>query len=242
MRAQFDEIIGTPPPSTIDSHVIERRVRRTRTTRRIGVAATALVVAGLTGAVLIGNNPPVDTPPVAKDAATPTSAAPPPPDNRFQLKSDTRTDGDASAKQLAALLEKATKDVAAGAVWVGPLNIKFIDDGTKQWTGSGKLEAGGRAGTIFVMTVGGVASPTRDPALTCPPAMTGCVQGTSPGGRDMMTFDGGKIEDGSRLVRAAVELPGHRVIIIHHTPEASGSVLSAEQFLQIVDAVAAQLR
>ena len=63
-------------------------------------------------------------------------------------------------------------------------------------------------------------------ALTCPTAMKGCVEGTSPG----------------RLVRAAVAMPGGLVIIVHHIPEESGPVLSADQFLRIFDAVAGQVR
>jgi hypothetical protein len=240
MRTQFDEIIGTPPPSAIDSHVIERRVRRARTARRAG---TALVVAGLAGVLILGNDPWGGGSPVAGDTAAPTGAVAPLPDNRFELRSDTKANGDASAKQLAALFQKATKDVVPAAAWVGSLNIRFLDDGTKQWTGVGWLEAGGQGGGIFVMTVGGVDTPGRDPALTCPAGMAGCVEGTSPGGRDMMTFDGGRVADGSRLVRAAVELPDHRVIIVHYGPETDdASVLSAQQFLQIVDAVAAGLR
>jgi hypothetical protein len=238
MREQFDEIVGTPPPSTIDTHVLARRVRRTRDARRAGIAATAIVAAGLTGGLLVSNNPPVGTPPVPNNTAIAQA------DNRIELKSDTRSNGEASAERLAALIEDAVADVAPGAVWINALDVRFIDAGPEgsQWWGSGGLEVGGRFGNIVVMTVGGRAEHEKagQSGLSCPPDMSGCAEGTSPGGRKMMTFDGG--EGSSRLVRAALELPGNRIIAVHHIPEQSGPVLSAAQFLQIFDAVAAQIK
>ena len=49
----FDEVIGTPPPSTVDVPAIVRRRRRISTLRRVGIMATsvvamsAMVAAGL---------------------------------------------------------------------------------------------------------------------------------------------------------------------------------------------------
>jgi hypothetical protein len=243
MREQFDRIIGTPPPSTIDTHALARRVRRTRDARLVGSFATAAVAAGITGVLLVGNEPPAPAP-VAKDptVAVPESTVAVPPDNRIQLKSGTRVEGEASARQLAALVEKAFTDVAPGVVWGGPLTVRYTDGKLPEWAGSGAFTVGGRSGTVFVMALGGVPVTGRNPALTCPPGTSGCVQGTSPGGREMMTFDGGDTADGSRLVRAAVGLPGHRVFIIHHTPDQPTSPLAVAQLLQIADAVAAQIK
>src|SRR5688572_8251811 len=146
MREQFDEIIGTPPPSTIDTYVLVRRARRTRDARRVGIAA-AVVAAGLAGGLLVSNNPPVG--PLSDDTAIAQA------DNRIELRSDTRSDGQASAGRLAAVIEDAVAQVAPDAVWISPLDVQFIEAGPEgsQWSGSGRLEVGGRFGNIFVMTV-----------------------------------------------------------------------------------------
>ena len=47
----FDEVIGTPPRSTVDVPAIVRRRRRTRTLRRVGIAVTAVVAVSAIVAV-----------------------------------------------------------------------------------------------------------------------------------------------------------------------------------------------
>lgn len=240
MREQFDQIIGTPPPSTLDTHLIERRVRRVRDARRGGITATAVVGLGLAGVLLLGSNPPVGTPPVAQSPAqtVPTPGTPTPisssPDYRLELKADTKANGDATAAQLAALIEKEVAAVVPGATWVRKLNIQFAG-ADSQWSGEGGFRVKGKVGSIFVMTV-----PFAKVAVSCGESPVGCTEGTSPSGRQMMTFDGGK--GSSRLVRVAIAAPGGRVIIMHHIPEPSGPVLTVAQFLQIFDSVAAQLK
>lgn len=238
MHEQFDEIIGTPPQSAIDTYAVARRVRRTRGARRAVIAATTLVAVGLTGGLLISNDPPVGRSPGPTDVAAPNDRAVAPADNRIELKADTRSNGEASADQLTALVEEAVKEVAPDAVWTSALDVEFHPDG-HQWSGHGGLQVGAKTGNITVWVVRG-RNAGLDGAMCPSPPMKGCTDGTSPGGRRMMTFDGG--EGSSRLIRAAIELPGFGFIAVHHIPDASGPVLSAAQFTRIFDAVAAQIK
>jgi len=56
-KTLFDEVIGTPPPSTVDVPAIVRRRRRTRTLRRVGIAATSVVAVSAIVAAGLGLAP-----------------------------------------------------------------------------------------------------------------------------------------------------------------------------------------
>jgi hypothetical protein len=75
-KTLFDEVIGTPPPSTVDVAAIVRRRRRVIAFRRSGIALTSVLVAGglaAAGLTALGGNPPAPAQGARVTIATPSA-------------------------------------------------------------------------------------------------------------------------------------------------------------------------
>lgn len=163
MHQLFDEVIGTPPPTAIDSRAIVRRDRRARATLWSTLGATAMA-AGLAVVVLTTGTGPAGTPPVG---APPTDASVLP-DNRLQLRSATREEAQVSAGQLKAALDAAVRAAVPSAQWDPKgFDITVIDSVSPLgWIGPAGVTNGGVTGSVNVMLHSFPTSMTIDP-LTC---------------------------------------------------------------------------
>ena len=163
MHQLFDEVIGTPPPPTIDSRAIVRRDRRVRATLWSTLGATALA-AGLAVVVLATGAGPAGTPPVGAPPTDTTVL----PDNRLELRSATREEAQVSAGQLKAALDAAVRAAVPSAQWDPKgFDITVIDYVSPLgWIGPAGVTNSGVTGSVNVMLHGFPASTTVDP-LTC---------------------------------------------------------------------------
>ncbi|GAA2378483.1 hypothetical protein [Dactylosporangium salmoneum] len=163
MQQLFDEVIGTPPPTAIDSRAIVRRDRRVRATLWSALGTTA-IAAGLAVVVLVTGTGPAGTPPVGAPPADASVL----PDNRLQLRSATREEAQVSAGPLKAALDAAVRAAVPSAQWDPKgFDITVIDYVSPLgWIGSAEVTNGGARGSVNVMLHGFSASMTIDP-LTC---------------------------------------------------------------------------
>jgi hypothetical protein len=163
MHQLFDEVIGTPPPTAIDSRAIVRRDRRVRATLWSTLGATAMA-AGLAVVVFTTGAGPAGTPPVG---ASPTGA-PVLPDNRLELRSATREEAQVSAGRLKAALDAAVRAAVPSAQWDPEgFDITVIDYVSPLgWIGPAGVTNGAVTGSVNVMLHGFPTSMTIDP-LTC---------------------------------------------------------------------------
>ncbi|MFC6020820.1 hypothetical protein ACFP2T_32205 [Plantactinospora solaniradicis] len=104
----FDQVVGTPPPSTVDVVAIVRREKRRSAVRRIGTTMAAVLGLAASAGILV----------TAQDG--PAGVAPPPVavDNRFQLVASDRESAQLTAKRLAEALDEALRSAAPGARWI----------------------------------------------------------------------------------------------------------------------------
>ncbi|MBE1491839.1 hypothetical protein [Plantactinospora soyae] len=207
----FDEVVGTPPPSTVDVVAIVARERRRSAVRRIGgTMAAVLGLAVSAGIVAAGQHGPagVAPPPVAAD-------------NRFQLVANDRDSAQLTAKRLAEALDAALRNAAPDARWIrsnifsdaapdGQPPRLFTDNTLKQheqmFSGGTGVLADGRRGMLALhilrfepvtgkrcdepKCVAARALPREDPNkkrelfLSCR-GETGCTERTGPNGERM---------------------------------------------------------
>ncbi|MEV0131110.1 hypothetical protein AB0H83_21925 [Dactylosporangium sp. NPDC050688] len=163
MHQLFDEVIGTPPPTAIDSRAIVRRDHRVRATLWSTLGATAMA-AGLAVVMLTTGTGPAGPPPVG---APPTDASGLP-DNRLQLRSATREEAQVSAGQIKATLDAAVRAAVPSAQWDPKgFDITVIDDVSPLgWIGPAGVTNAGATGSVNVMLHSFPTSMTIDP-LTC---------------------------------------------------------------------------
>ncbi|GAA0921712.1 hypothetical protein [Virgisporangium aurantiacum] len=202
MHQLFDEVIGTPPPTTIDSRAIVRHDRRVRATLWSTLGATAMA-AGLAVIVLATGGGPAGTPPVGAPPADPMVR----PDNRLELRSATREEAQVSAARLKAALDAAVRAAVPSAQWDPKgFDITVIDYVSPLgWIGPAGVTNGGVTGSVNVMLHGFPTSIKIDP-LTCatlaavpdkkadgqrgdnPASAPPCVDATTASGKPVVTY------------------------------------------------------
>jgi hypothetical protein len=138
----FDEVIGAPPPSTVDVDRIITRRRRGAARRRLVVAGT--VAAAATVAIGIGALPDRDAGIQASDRhpgkTPPTTTAPGP------------QHGKRSAESQTAAVDAALRQAAPGAEWIGgpPPGFAF-EDGASTFRHGMRFQ--GRTGQLTVRII-----------------------------------------------------------------------------------------
>lgn len=207
----FDEVVGAPPPSTVDVAAIVKRERRRGAVLRVGTTMAAVLVLAVSAGVTVSI------------AARPGGTAQPPSttDTGFQLLADDRESAQATAQRLREALDHALKRAAPGAQWVSsnryenpapdgqPPNL-FAADAPKEaqqmFNGGTGVAAEGRKGTLALDIVNfgpGAPCDTADPKcgaenalpshednkrhmfLSCRGA-TGCTERIGPNGEQMV--------------------------------------------------------
>lgn len=241
-KTLFDEVIGTPPPSTVDVPAIVRRRRRTRTLRRVGIAATsvvavsAIVAAGLS--LVPGRGDGLTTPAVpSHQAIVPFGALSP----------------DVTPRDVADALMQAVATATPDAQWA--------PDGRPQVVASPTAEEG--AGAMF----GGAGSLTRqgvsrrvavaigpaDDAFVCQKKNVvfeeTCTVGLTPDGATMVIrqYWDTSHPDWIAMLRVDLALADGLVVRAYAyaskqlTDESLGPVLTVPQLARVVVAVASRL-
>jgi hypothetical protein len=137
-KTLFDEVIGTPPPSTVDVPAIVRRRRRTRTLRRVGIAVTSVVAVSAIVAASLSLAP-------GRGSRLGTGPATQSPDAIVAF--GTRSPG-VTPRDVSDALTQAVTTIAPDAQWA--------PDGQPRVVASPTAEEG--AGAMF----GGAGSLTRD--------------------------------------------------------------------------------
>jgi hypothetical protein len=226
----LDEMIGAPPPSTVDVRRIVRHERRRPMVRLSAAAAVLVVVAGAWLAV--------DGRSVGRPAPPARVAAD---DVGFRLVTDSRESGEATARRLGVALDEAVHRQAPAARWLIPIRpsdlVRFVPGDSAQnqqrFDGSGDVTLGGRTGRLTLTIVSDYdpcpagspaekacgshgGSPTRQ-LLTCAGMPAGCVEGATPSGAKLLTITtsvrppaAGPVPIATALAR--VQLPDRRVL------------------------------
>jgi hypothetical protein len=240
MHQLFDEVIGTPPPATVDLPALVRRDRRTRRARLAGLGVTGVAAAGLAVALLADGTTPAGTPPVARPPG-PVAA-----DNRFVLKSDTQLDAETSAKQLAAAIDTAVRKAVPDATWQqGPAVTVMDNADRKGWHGHGSLRTPTTRGdlTIMALSLPEPGAKTDKPPLrvSCD-GEAGCTPGTTADGKPIVTIAG--TSGAARWLEVRVGLPANRLLTISVTNVGTGdpTVLSGDQVALVAQHTAGQIK
>ncbi|MFG2044020.1 hypothetical protein [Dactylosporangium sp. NPDC048998] len=242
MHQLFDEIIGTPPPTSIDSRALVDRDRRVRSVRWSIASMAVIAVVGVALAAVVSGNPEVGPP----STATPQSR---PPDTTFTLSSASRAQAEESASQLATALNDAVRTAVPSAAWEsGPgIDVTVIDYVTPPgWYGSGTLRVRDAHGDIIVMVD---AVPLRDGKLSCanlptpappkgrsaPPAQRRqCTDGKTPSGKPVVWFAA------EQSFEVNIGLPAGRLMRI--SVSGRSPVLSADQMLLLAQYATDRIR
>lgn len=248
MHQLFDDLIGTPPETAIDTRALVRRDRRVRATRRAALTLTAVAAAGIAVAVFTSATTPAGAPPGA--VASPTR------DDRFELRAATRAEAEVSAGQLAAALDDAVRAAVPAATWdPGPgIRITVIDYVSPPgWHGSGTLRVAGTTGALTVMahtwTAPGLSCATlstpqppkgREPTKPATPRQCADVQ--TPSGVPAVLLTGGPGPTQGFELRVA--LPADRVMTLIVTgPDDGGPpVLTTAQALLVAEHAVGRIR
>lgn len=234
MRQQFEEIIGTPPASTVDAHALVRREYRARTARRVGLGTTAVAAAGITIA-LLANTSPAGNPPLARQ-----------PDTGVQLTSATRADAEASAGHLTAVVEAGVRTAAPEARWDPGLTVTVLEYGSSfGWTGNGHLRTPKTRGDLTLTTVDLPAPGTRPDKQPITVSCAGepdCAEGTTANGRPIVTIT--RSSGTARWLEVRIGLASSRVMALSATNAGDSGevVLTAAQVATVAQHVADTVR
>ncbi|WP_238010018.1 hypothetical protein KZZ52_34590 [Dactylosporangium sp. AC04546] len=250
MHQLFDELIGTPPETSIDTRALVRRDRRQRATRHaaLTLSAVAVAAAGITVGVFTSATTPAGAPPAAQ--ASPTQ------DDRFELRSATRAEAEVSAGELAAALDDAVRAAVPAATWEpGPgIRVTVIDYVSPPgWHGSGTLRVSGATGALTVMahtwTAPGLSCATlptpqvpkgREPTKPATPRQ--CADVRTPAGVPAVLLTGGPGPTQGFELRVA--LPADRVmtLIVTGSDDGGPTVLTTDQALLVAEHAAGRIR
>jgi hypothetical protein len=245
MHQLFDEVIGTPPPTSIDSRAVVRRDRRTRATLWGSLGATA-VVAGLAAVALTTGPTPSGTPPVV---APPTGATVAP-DNRLELRAATREEAQVSAGQLKAALDAAVRAAVPTAQWDPKgFDVTVIDYVSPMgWIGFAGVTNAGVTESVTIM-VHGYPEPVKIDPLSCaaltavrgnkddkqrgdnPGSAPPCVDTRTASGRPVVTYTMNTRDVNRFEVR--IGLADNRVMTITTGGDAKTPALTMDQLVQI---------
>jgi hypothetical protein len=188
-QQMLDELVGTPPRSTVDVDRIIARQRRRARLRRVaagGSAAVAVALAISVGVSAAGGRPP--------EAPTLPVAAPSP--AGFIVRDGTKADQQNTLTWLRTTLEQATAEYAPDAKWIYMPDVPGEKPGPdghpKMWTNhdpvtfearSGLIAAGHKGGFyLSVHPTGCVAGQSCMPTASCADAPPDCAGATTPGG------------------------------------------------------------
>jgi hypothetical protein len=245
MHQLFDEVLGTPPPTSIDSRAIVRRDRRTRATLWSTLGATA-VAAGLAAVVFTTGTTPAGTPPVGAPPTVTTVS----PDNRLELRAATREEARVSAGQLKTALDAAVRAAVPSAEWDPKgFDITVIDYVSPLgWIGPARVTNAGVTGSVNVMLHGFPESMKIDP-LSCaalaavtdknadkqrgdkPSSAPPCVDAKTASGRPVVTYTVNGADVKTSEVR--IGLADNRVMTITSGGDEKTPALTLEQLIQI---------
>lgn len=192
----LDELIGAPPPSTVDVDAVIARQRRRQRLHRLaasGSAAAGVVLAVILGAGVTGGPPPHKTP---QPPATAPSAT------GFPLEPDTKAGRERTQDRLRAALEAALTEHAPGAKWIympdvpgekrtpdGHLTMWITEDPV-YFEGRSGISAGGGKGGFYLSVRPAECEPglSCSAALTCDDLSSGCSEARTPGGLDVVRW------------------------------------------------------
>jgi hypothetical protein len=263
MQPLFDEMIGTPPPSTVDVAAIVRREQRGRSARRAGYGLAAVVAVAVSAGTLSSGN---------GSSSDPRAAPPPVADTRFQLISTDEKTADASARQLSRALDHAVKKAVPGVTY--PSFKGITSNPTKEglplivvgrgpgpdpvdwFGGTVNVQVDKRQGALNLMAISlpepgtpfkkGPDGKPSPPLLVSCEHETGCQESAGPDGKKVVTVVTRKRNYQNREVRT--EIPGHRVLTVSVSnvdvnPEnAAAPPLTTAQLAQIIGEVSGQIK
>lgn len=197
----FDELIGAPPPSTVDVDAIVVRQRRRRRVRRFaasGSAAAGVALAVVLG-VTLGGGPHRQSgpPPAATTNPSPSAGT-----TGFALEPGTPAGRERTKDRLGAALEAALTEHAPRAEWIYmpdvPGEERTPDGHPTMWVTEAPVFFEGRSGISADGEKGGFYLSVRpsecEPGLSCSAALTcddlssGCSQARTPGGLDVVRW------------------------------------------------------
>jgi hypothetical protein len=176
----LDQLIGSPPPSTVDVDAIVGQQQRRRRWRRITASAAAVAVV-IIGVSLIST--PRTKPPALPPAASPSV------DQGLKIGADRQR----TLTWLRTTLEKSTAEVAPDAKWIYMPDVpgeKRTPDGhPRMWSTTDPIGYGGRSGLTangrkggFYLSVHPADCPPGKNCAACDPTLDSCQPTTTPGG------------------------------------------------------------
>ena len=225
----FDDMIGTPPPSTVNVPALVRRERRARIARRAGYGMTAMMALAIATAGVAGVSRSPSDPNDTRAVTQPQQSQ----DKHFQLLASSKESADATAKRLSQTLDRALKQTVATAKWV---NIKASDasnptaDGLPNivpiflgpnhpgnyFSGTVNVENDGRQGHLDLALHPQAELGKQYPKkprfqLECA-GEAGCKEGISPDGKKIITTVGEN--EHAKWQEIRVEVADNRLLII----------------------------
>jgi hypothetical protein len=230
IQTQLDEMIGTPPPSTVDVAALVRREKRGQAVRRAGYGMSAVVAAAVTAGVLVSGGAPGSGTHAGPPAGQPAV------DTRFQLQASSKESAQASGKRLSQALDRALKKAVPGVEYVSfkrnlsnPVDgLPFIDGftggrGPGYWfAGDVNVAVDKHQGVLNLMafSLPRPGDPVkRDRAGNVSPSVrvacdgeAGCTEGTGARGEKVIMVVTRKGDYQNREVRVAI--PGDRLLSV----------------------------
>jgi hypothetical protein len=242
MQDLFDDIVGTPPPSTLDTHALVARDRRVRAAKWSLGGVGAMAVAGVAVVAIA----------VSGGSVTPVGPPAPPqePVDTFVLSSETKQKAEDSAAKLKAALTDGVTKADPEAKLVDGFVVTVIDyTGAHGWQADGTLRLGDKTSRI-----GATAHELdlKDGTLSCASFPAGakaksermkapvakCTDLKAPSGKPVTyrVWD----SDPSLGYSVEIQLPAGRVMSI--SLDGPSPVMSKDQAIALADNVAARIR